>query len=214
MQTLRFDKLQTILCLGAHSDDIEIGCGGTLIKLLAEQPGLNVHWAVFSGDGARGAEARASADAILAPAASKHIELHSFPDTCFPFVGIEIKEQFRKLQSEVSPDLIFTHRLEDRHQDHRLLAELTWNAFRNHLILEYEIPKYEGDLGAPNFFVPLGERVCQRKCNHIVQHFPSQQQKAWFTADTFRSLMRIRGVECNSRGGFAEGFYCRKLTLE
>jgi LmbE family N-acetylglucosaminyl deacetylase len=213
MQALRFDKLRTILCLGAHSDDIEIGCGGTLMKLLVERSGLDVHWVVFSADGVRAAEANASADAILASAASKRIVLHSFPDTCFPFVGMEIKERFRQLQSEVSPDLIFTHRLEDRHQDHRLLAELTWNAFRNQLILEYEIPKYEGDLGAPNFFVPLDEQLCQRKCNHVVQHFPSQQQKPWFTADTFRSLMRIRGVESNAPGGFAEGFYCRKLVL-
>jgi LmbE family N-acetylglucosaminyl deacetylase len=212
MQLLRFDKLQTILCLGAHSDDIEIGCGGTLMKLLSENPNLDVHWGVFSADGARATEAKASADAILASARSNRVLLHSFPDTCFPFVGLEIKEQFRKLQGEVAPDLIFTHRLDDRHQDHRLLAELTWNAFRNHLILEYEIPKYEGDLGAPNFFVPLDEAACLRKCDHIMKHFPSQQQKPWFTADTFRSLMRLRGIECNAEGGFAEGFYCRKLV--
>ncbi len=213
MQTLQFDNLRTILCLGAHSDDIEIGCGGTLLKLLAERPGLKVHWVVFSAEEARAKEAKASAEGLLSRAASKQIILHQFPDTCFPFVGMEVKNVFRQLQSEVSPDLVFTHRLEDRHQDHRLLAELTWNAFRNHLILEYEIPKYEGDLGTPNFFVPLSSEISDQKVKHLMQHFTSQQQRTWFTAETFKSLMRLRGVECNAPENYAEAFYCRKVVI-
>jgi LmbE family N-acetylglucosaminyl deacetylase len=212
MQPLRFDHLQTVLCLGAHSDDIEIGCGGTLMRLLAERPGIEVHWVVFSAAGVRGEEAQASAAAFLSSVALKRIVLHQFPDTCFPFVGMEIKEQFRQLQTEVSPDLIFTHRLEDRHQDHRLIAELTWNAFRDHLILEYEIQKYEGDLGTPNFYVPLDKTAVQQKVAHLVKHFASQHAKPWYTAETFQSLLRIRGIECNSPSGYAEGFYCRKLV--
>ncbi|MCC7086369.1 MAG: PIG-L family deacetylase [Pirellulales bacterium] len=214
MQALRFDKIRTILCLGAHSDDLEIGCGGALMKLLAERPDLHVQWVVFGATGQRADEARASAEALLASAASMRIELLAFTDTCFPFLGMEIKEQFRRLQNEASPDLIFTHRLEDRHQDHRLLAELTWNSFRDHLILEYEIPKYEGDLGQPNCFVRVSEDLCRRKCEHLMQYFPSQLQKPWFTADAFQALMRLRGIECNSPSGFAEGFCCRKFVME
>jgi len=214
MQHLRFDNLRTVLCLGAHSDDIEIGCGGTLMTMLAEQSELQVHWVVFSAGGERGGEARASAEKLLEPAIKKNIALHNFRDTCFPFFGLEIKERFLQLQREVQPDLIFTHRREDMHQDHRFIAELTWNAFRNHLILEYEIPKYEGDLGAPNFFVPLAENVARQKIEHLLTHFPTQRGKTWFTASTFEALMRLRAVECNAQSGFAEGFHCRKLVWD
>ncbi|HEY2826726.1 MAG TPA: PIG-L deacetylase family protein [Pirellulales bacterium] len=212
MRDLGFDKLRTILCLGAHSDDIEIGAGGTLMTLLAERRELDVHWVVFSAGGERGGEARASAEKLLEPAARKTIALHNFRDTCFPFVGLEIKERFLQLQREVQPELIFTHRREDMHQDHRLIAELTWNAFRNHLILEYEIPKYEGDLGAPNFFVPLAENLARQKVEHLLAHFPTQREKLWFTAGTFEGLMRLRAVECNAKSGYAEAFHCRKMV--
>jgi LmbE family N-acetylglucosaminyl deacetylase len=212
MSPLKFDNLRTILCLGAHSDDLEIGCGGTLFKLLAQRAGLEVHWVVFSADGKRAVEAQASAEEMLKHAAKKNIVLHQFRDTCFPFVGLEIKECFIQLQREVSPDLVFTHRRDDLHQDHRLIAELTWNAFRDHTILEYEIPKYDGDLGAPNFLVPLDESTARRKVDHLLQHFPSQQNKPWFTASTFEAILRLRGIECNSSSGFAEGFYCRKAV--
>jgi len=213
MQTLRFNNLRTVLCLGAHSDDIEIGCGGLLLKLLAEQQALELHWVVFSAEGIRATEAQASAEALLAPAAMKRIVVHQFPDTCFPFVGMDIKQCFRQLRTEVSPDLILTHRLEDRHQDHRLISELTWNAFRDHLILEYEIPKYEGDLATPNFYVPLRKDICRQKVEHLDRHFISQREKPWFTADTFQAVMRLRGIECNAEEGLAEGFYCRKLIF-
>lgn len=213
MLRLNFDKLRTILCLGAHSDDLEIGAGGTLLTLLAQQPELQVHWVVFSAGGERASEAKASAEALLQSAGAKHIALHNFRDTCFPFFGLEIKERFLQLQRDVRPDLIFTHRREDMHQDHRLLAELTWNAFRDHLILEYEIPKYEGDFGAPNFFLPLAEAVARKKIEHLLAHFPTQREKPWFTAGTFEALLRLRGIECNAKSGFAEAFHCRKLTL-
>lgn len=213
MLRLNFDKLRTILCLGAHSDDLEIGAGGTLLTLLAQQPELQVHWVVFSAGGERASEAKASAEALLQSAGAKHIALHNFRDTCFPFFGLEIKERFLQLQRDVRPDLIFTHRREDMHQDHRLLAELTWNAFRDHLILEYEIPKYEGDLGAPNFFLPLAEAVARMKIEHLLAHFPTQREKPWFTANSFEALLRLRGIECNAKSGFAEAFHCRKLTL-
>lgn len=213
MLPLELKNCRSILCLGAHSDDIEIGCGGTLIKLLGQNPGIEVQWVVFSAAGERGAEARSSAETLLREVKQKRIVLHEFRDTCFPYFGLEIKERFLQLQREAAPDLIFTHRRDDAHQDHRLLAELTWNSFRDHLILEYEIAKYEGDLGAPNFFVPLAESTAKQKIEHIMRHFPSQARRHWFTPATFEALMRLRSIECNAPGGMAEGFYCRKLTL-
>ncbi len=213
MLPLKLDSLRTVLCLGAHSDDIEIGCGGTLLKLLSKRPELEVHWIVLSGDDSRAAEAQASADEFLKPVAQKNVVLHHFRDSYFPYQGAEIKDCVSQIAKEVRPDLIFTHRRADIHQDHRLIAELTWNAFRDHLILEYEIPKYDGDLSTPNCYVPLEESVAQRKVDHLMRHFPSQQFKPWYTADTFHSILRLRGIECNSPSGLAEGFECRKLVL-
>jgi LmbE family N-acetylglucosaminyl deacetylase len=209
----RLDQVRRILCLGAHADDIEIGCGGTLLDVLARREGVEVDWVVLSAQGRRAEEAVASAERFLAGAGRRRIVVKDFRDTFFPFVGAQIKEVFQDLCREVSPDLIFTHRREDMHQDHRLVAELTWCAFRDHLILEYDVPKYEGDLGSPNVFVPLAEVVCRRKVESLVEGFPSQADKPWFSADTFWSLLRIRGVECNSPTRLAEGLYCRKLTL-
>jgi len=202
-----------ILCLGAHCDDIEIGCGGTVLKLLEEKQNVEVDWIVFSSDATRGKEARNSAARFLKAARSKKVEAKTFRDTFFPFLGAKIKDYFQQIQTRVSPDLIFTHFRGDLHQDHRLISELTWNAFRNHLILEYEIPKYDGDLGSPNVFVPLEESVCRSKIDYLVRSFPSQRTKQWFTEETFLATLRLRGVECNSSTKYAEGFYCRKLTL-
>ncbi len=213
MLPIKFTNLRSILCLGAHSDDLEIGCGGTLLKLLEEFRGLTVHWIVFSADGFRAEEAKVSADELLKGAAVHNIVLHSFRDTCFPFSGLEIKEQFIRLQQAIQPDLVFTHRRDDAHQDHRVIGELTWNAFRDHLILEFEIPKYDGDLGSPNVFVPLSESEAKRKVDHLNRHFASQRAKSWYTASTFESVLRLRGIESNSPSGLAEGFYCRKMTL-
>jgi LmbE family N-acetylglucosaminyl deacetylase len=214
MNRLHFDRLRTILCLGAHADDIEIGCGGTLLALLAACPSLRVHWVVLSADELRAEEARQSARRILGAAAHEaRIQVEGFRDAFFPYPGTEIKEYFQMLRTQVEPDLIFTHRREDLHQDHRLVAELTWNAFRQHLILEYEIPKYEGDLGQPNVFVPLAEPVARAKVEHLLEAFPSQRTKPWFVAETFWALLRLRGLEAGAPTPFAEAFHGRKLTL-
>ena len=214
MLPVSLEQARTILCLGAHADDIEIGCGGALIGLLSRQrQAIDVHWVVFSAAEERRREALHSAERFLADARTKSVTIHDFRDTCFPFAGEEIKARFQELRDRLSPDLIFTHRREDVHQDHRLLAELTWCAFRDHLILEYEIPKYEGDLGHPNIFVPVGELVGRRKVETLLEMFPTQRSKPWFTADTFWALMRLRGLECNSPTRFAEAFTCGKLVV-
>ena len=209
----QLSELKTILCLGSHSDDIEIGCGGTILKLIREHANAEIHWVVFSSAGERADEARTSATHFLAGASRHHIEIRDFRDRYFPQQSEEIKEFIHSLASRIQPDLIFTHRLEDRHQDHRLVAEFTWNAFRNNLIFEYEIPKYEGDLGHPNVFVPLEKELCDSKIHTTYDCFRSQQDKSWFTLDTFAALLRLRGLECNSASGFAEAFHCRKMTL-
>jgi len=213
MLSLNCGSPKTILCLGAHADDIEIGCGGTILNMLAEREEIDVTWVVLGARDERAEEARRSAESFLGDAARKSILIKSFRDSFFPYEGEEIKGFFNELRCQVSPDLIFTHRREDMHQDHRLVAELTWNTFRNHLVLEYEIPKYEGDLGCPNVFVPLSEAICQRKIDTMIGSFRSQHSKPWFTDDTFWALLRLRGVESNSPTRFAEALYCRKLLL-
>ncbi len=213
MYTPQLADLHTILCIGCHADDIEIGCGGTILKLLRDQPNVQVHWVVLSGDANRADEARASATRFLGTSAIHRIIIQQFRDRYFPYQGEAIKDFIHTLSRDIVPDIVFTHRLEDRHQDHRLVAELTWNAFRNHLIFEYEIPKYEGDLGQPNIFVPLDRDACDEKVNITYDSFGSQQEKPWFSRDTFTSLLRLRGLECNSHTGYAEAFYCRKMTL-
>ena len=201
-----------ILCMGAHSDDIEIGCGGTILRLAEQYPECKIHWVVFSAIGVRESEALRAAELFGGSSLQPPI-LKAFPDGFMPFVGAEVKAVFEELKKVVSPDLIFAHNRKDAHQDHRLLAELTWNTFRNHLVLEYEIPKYDGDLGQPNVFVPLDTPVYQTKVQHLMDAFESQHSKRWFQEDTFLSLMRLRGMECNSPSGYAEAFYCRKLVL-
>ena len=202
-----------VLAIGAHADDIEIGCGGTILRLVAEHPGLAVDWLVLSGMGQRAEEATDSAAAFTEGAGETRVTVEGFRDGFFPYDGGAVKERFERLKAEVDPDLILTHRLEDRHQDHRLVAELTWNTFRGHLILEYEIPKYEGDLGHPNLFVPLEAEHCRRKIELLRKSFPSQVGRSWFTDDTFWALLRLRGVEAGAGGGYAEGFHCRKLVV-
>jgi len=206
------DQALQVLCLGSHSDDIEIGCGGTILRLADEYPGSVFHWVVFSAIGIRETEAKRAATMFVDPGNLEGPLLKTFPDGFMPFVGAEVKAVFEDLKA-ISPDLIFTHNRKDAHQDHRLIAELTWNTFRNHLILEYEIPKYDGDLGQPSVFVPLEPEVCQKKVGYIMDAFQSQHAKPWFQQDTFLSLMRLRGMECNAPSGYAEAFYCRKLVL-
>ncbi len=202
-----------ILCLGAHSDDIEIGCGGTVLELSRKHRNLEFQWVVFSSGPGREAEARRSAQLFLKEAAAKNVSILNFRDTFFQFEGAKIKEFFEDLKAKFSPDLILTHTRGDLHQDHRIINQLTWNTWRNHLILEFEIPKYDGDLGAPNLFVPFDRAVCERKLKYLLSCFKSQRNQQWFTKDTFQGLMRLRGVEANSPGKYAEAFYSRKLLL-
>ncbi len=204
----------TVLCLGAHADDIEIGCGGTILALLAARRKVDCHWIVFSGGGGpREREARRSAGLFLARARRRQIVVHSFRDGFFPYVGGGIKEAFEDLARVVSPDVVLTHTRDDRHQDHRVVSDLTWNTFRSHLILEYEVPKYDGDLGLPNLFVPLRAAVARAKIRHLRAAFGSQRSKGWFTADTFHALLRLRGVESGASEGLAEAFYARKASI-
>lgn len=202
-----------LLAIGAHPDDIEIGCGGTLIRLLEDGVVSEACMVILSGTAERAAEARASAAALLARAAEHRVIVRDFTDGFFPYQGKEVKGVFEELKADVSPDLIFTHQRDDLHQDHRLVCELTWNTFRNHMIVEYEVPKYDGDMGRPNLFVPLDDDVRARKIAHLMTHFSSQQVKHWFKEDLFSGLLRMRGMECNSPTSFAEAFYCRKAVL-
>ena len=202
-----------VLCLGAHSDDIEIGCGGTILRLLRERPGTQVYWVVFSSGPERDREARRSAALFLKGAKRPTVIIKDFRDRFFPGMASEIKEFFDELKKEFVPDVIFTHHRNDLHQDHRTICELTWNTFRNHFILEYEIPKYDGDLGSPNVFVPLDGNVCGRKVKHLLNAFKTQRDKEWFTPETFLGLLRIRGVESKAPDGLAEAFYGRKVMF-
>lgn len=204
---------QRVLCLGAHSDDIEIGCAGALLRWLREYRQVDVTWVVLSASGSRSQEARRSARALLRGAERLDIVLGDFEDARLPAEFGRAKTFFSDLRRRVDPDVIFTHRLEDRHQDHRLVSELTWQTWRDHLIMEYEIPKYEGDLGHPNLFVPIERALADRKIRHLMKHFGSQRSKEWFHDGTFRSLMQLRGVECRAPSGFAEAFTMRKAIL-
>ncbi len=201
-----------ILCLGSHSDDLEIGCGGTILRLLSECNNIQVKWVVFSSNQTRAKEAQQSADAFLSSANSSEIVIKSFRDGFFPYNGGQIKEFFEGLK-QFAPDLIFTHYRYDLHQDHRLVCELTWNTFRDHTILEYEVPKYDGDFGTPNFFVELHEDICKKKVKYLLGNFRSQCEKHWFSDETFRAMLRLRGLECRSATGYAEAFYARKILF-
>ena len=210
MQSFSIKGARKVLCLGAHSDDIEIGCGGTLLKMTKGIRNLEVRWVVFSGGGRRTLEAKRSAQEFLCHAARSKVEVRSFRTSFFPFEGRKIKEFFESLKS-FEPDLVFTHYRDDRHQDHRLLSDLSWNTFRNHVILEYEVPKFDGDLGAPNFFIPLSENLARGKVERVCRHFQTQANKHWFDQETFLALMRLRGMECCAK--YAEAFYARKIVL-
>jgi LmbE family N-acetylglucosaminyl deacetylase len=209
----RTASTRKVLCLGAHADDIEIGCGGTVLRWLEEHDHLEIYWVVLSSDQKRKKEALKGADLFLQGARKKTILVESFRDGFFPYVGAAIKEYFEALKQRVSPDLVLTHYRKDLHQDHRLVSDLTWNTFRRELILEYEIPKYDGDLGQPNLFSHLTEAVCHKKIRHILDVYKTQTQKDWLTEDTLRAMLRLRGVESRAPGKYAEAFYCRKMIL-
>lgn len=203
-----------LLCLGAHADDIEIGCGGTILDLLAHGVRLEVVWCVLSATPERVKEARASASAFLTGAAEATVDIQDFRNAHFPWQGSMIKEWFETLQGLPRPDLILTHTRDDRHQDHREVCALTWNTFRDHLILEYEIPKWDGDLGRPSAYLPVSEASIERKVDLLHEHFPSQATKHWFDRDTFRGLARLRGLESGSPTRFAEAFHAPKLVID
>jgi LmbE family N-acetylglucosaminyl deacetylase len=207
-------SVRRILCLGAHSDDIEIGAGGTLLTLAGQAPDLEIWWVVFSAPGPRAEEARRSADEFLSGIPDRHVKIGSFRESYFPSEWPSIKDWFEEIKAKFDPEVVFTHYRDDRHQDHRVLSDLAWNTFRNHLILEYEIIKYDGDLGRPNLFVPLSEKLSGRKVELLLKHFQTQASKLWFTRDTFEAMHRIRGIECASTTGRAEAFYCRKLVFD
>lgn len=204
---------KTFLFLGAHCDDIEIGCGATVLRLAEEYPAATFHWVVFSSDERRAAETRRAAAVLLAKAVERKIVIKEFRNAFFPFIGVELKEYFEELKRSVTPDAIFTHHRRDLHQDHRTLAELTWNTFRSHLILEYEIPKYDGDLGQPNLFVPVTKAMMEQKIETLMACYATQTNRQWFTPDTFAGLMRLRGIECDSPTGYAEAYHARKMIL-
>jgi LmbE family N-acetylglucosaminyl deacetylase len=212
MQQLRFQRLNRVLCLGAHSDDIEIGLGGTLLTLLERNPNLEVMWVVFSAGGVRTREANASARDFLRKAKRPQVIVKEFRTSFFPYEEEQIKEFFETLKP-FAPDVVFTHYRDDRHQDHRVLSNLAWNTFRSHVVLEYEIPKYDGDIGQPSVFVPVSRAHLQKKSRLLMKHFRSQSNKHWFTEELFMSLPRLRGMECDSPTQFAEAFYCRKVQL-
>jgi LmbE family N-acetylglucosaminyl deacetylase len=214
MWKVHLGSVRRILCLGAHSDDIEIGAGGTLLKLIDATPDLEICWVVFSAPEAREEEARRSADEFLGKVARKQVKVGAFRESYFPSEWPLIKDWLEEIKVNFHPDVVFTHYRDDRHQDHRVLSDLAWNAFRNHLILEYEILKFDGDLGSPNLFVPLSEQLCTRKIELLLKHFKTQSTKHWFTKDTFEAIHRIRGIECASATGRAEAFYCRKIAVE
>ena len=199
-----------ILCLGAHADDIEIGCGGTLLQVLNAHPEAAVRWVVFGAKGAREEEARRSAAQYLDGIAEATVQVEALPNSYYPAHWAAIKEVFEADLKPFAPDLIFTHYRDDRHQDHRVISDLTWNTFRDHLILEYEIPKYDGDLGQPNVFVPLAPDTADAKIKGLLDVFATQRDRHWFDDETFRGLLRLRGMECGAR--YAEAFYARKMT--
>lgn len=207
------DEHLKVLCLGAHSDDIEIGLGATILGWIEQGVRLEVHWVVLSASDRRAEEAHASAREFLSGAARATVEVTDFKDGFFPYQGGEIKDWFEGLRLRASPDVVFSHWREDAHQDHREVSLLTWNTFRDHLILEYEVPKWDGDLGRPNVYVPTSRGAMERKCELLMRHFGSQRSKSWFAAETFSGIAKLRGNECRAPEGLAEAFHTRKLAI-
>ncbi len=206
-------RVKRVLCLGAHSDDIEIGCGGTVLRMIEQSKSIEFYWLVLSSNPTRAKEAERSANAFLGGARHKTVVVKSFRDGFLPYIGAPVKEAFEEIKTIFVPDVIFTHFRQDLHQDHRMVCELTWNTFRNHFILEYEVPKYDADLRSPNFFVPLSDRQARKKVNALMRYFATQRNKQWFSEDLFYGLMRLRSIEGTSPTRHAEAFHCRKVLL-
>lgn len=207
------DGVKRVLCIGAHSDDIEIGCGGTVLRMIEQNPGLEFYWLVLCSNPQRAKEAVASANHFLRGVKKKTIVVKEFRDGFLPYIGAPVKEAFEEIKKAFAPDLIFTHRREDLHQDHRMACELTWNTFRSHMILEYEIPKYDADLRSPNYFVPLTDKQAKKKVTALMKFFGTQKNKHWFSEDLFEGLMRLRAIEVASPLRYAEGFHCQKILM-
>src|SRR5947207_8107730 len=212
MISCNLNRVKRVLCLGAHSDDIEIGCGGTVLQMLEQSKSLEFYWLVLCANPERTMEAKRSASAFLVRARKKTIVVKPFRDGFLPYLGSPVKQCFEELKKVFTPDIIFTHCRRDLHQDHRLVCELTWNTFRDHFILEYEVPKYDADLRSPNLFVSVSDEMCGQKIARLLELFESQRERRWFTEDVFRSVLRLRGMECNSPTRYAEAFYCRKIV--
>jgi LmbE family N-acetylglucosaminyl deacetylase len=213
MISCNLNRVKRVLCVGAHCDDIEIGCGGTVLGMVEQSKSIRFYWLVLSSNPARAKEAQRSAYSFLSGARDKTVVVKSFRDGFLPYLGLPVKECFEGLKKIFEPDVIFTHCRDDLHQDHRLVCELTWNTFRNHLILEYEIPKYDADLRSPNCFVSLSDAQARKKVKTLMRHFSTQQNKQWFSEDLFYGLMRLRATEAASPSRYAEAFYCRKVLL-
>jgi LmbE family N-acetylglucosaminyl deacetylase len=213
MISCNLNRVKRVLCLGAHSDDIEIGCGGTVLRMIEQSKAIEFYWLVLSSNPSRAKEAEHSAHAFLSGARGKTVVVKSFRDGFLPYLGPPVKECFEELKKLFAPDVIFTHCRHDLHQDHHLVWELTWNTFRDHFILEHEIPKYDGDLLSPNFFVPLSETHARKKVKNLMRYFTTQHNKQWFSEDLFYGLMRLRATEVGSAARYAEAFYCRKALL-
>jgi LmbE family N-acetylglucosaminyl deacetylase len=205
--------VKRVLCLGAHSDDIEIGCGGTVLRLIEQSKKIEFYWLVLSANPQRAREAERSANAFLRGARRKTVVVKSFRDGFLPYIGAPVKEIFEETKKNFVPDVIFTHFRQDLHQDHRMACELTWNTFRNHFILEYEVPKYDADLRSPNFFVPLSDAQARKKVNGLMRYFGTQRNKQWFSEDLFYGLMRLRSIEVAAPTKHAEAFHCRKALM-
>jgi LmbE family N-acetylglucosaminyl deacetylase len=203
----------TLLLLGAHCDDIEIGMGATVRRLCVRFPDARIHWVTLSSNETRAEETRQAAARFMASASNATVLVENFQESYFPYVGMDLKNYFEGLKAQIAPEIVFTHRSDDAHQDHRIVNELTWNTFRSHLIMEYEIPKYDGDLRTPNVYVPITRDELEVKIDILMASFPSQVRRQWFTPETFRATARLRGIECNASDGYAEGFHCRKSVL-
>jgi len=202
-----------VLCVGAHCDDIEIGCGASLLRLQAHDRKVTVDWVVLCGSADRRKETLSALNMFLEPRNRGECLHGGFPDGRLPAVYSSVKDYFESLKERARPDVIFCHEREDRHQDHRIVNEMVWSTFRDHLVLEYEIPKWDGGLGQPNLYIPVDERQVLAKADALLEAYPSQAGKDWFKRDVFVALMRMRGLECRSPSGYAEAFHARKIRL-
>lgn len=206
------DRALRVVALGAHADDIEIGAGGLIQRLVADTPSLSIRWLVASATPERRREAEKASSRLVGSVSDCTLDIGDLRDGFLPFLGPAPKEWLIR-HAGFEPDIVICPRGEDLHQDHRLVGQLAWQVFRSSLIFEYEIPKYEGDLGRPNVYVVLDRATAERKVATILEAFPSQRSRRWFEPETFWALLRLRGIEAASPTGFAEAFHASKIVL-